>query len=80
MAKPGAKSTGTNNSMGAPSGGAPVTQLHCLCKGCKGRPEVFGFCVEHYDHYKFGLINKKGDRVPDYDQKLDHYLSHKKAA
>ncbi len=49
----------------------------CLAKSCKTKPSSFGFCEEHYDQFKFGLIRKTGELVPDHEKKLEHYLSHK---
>jgi hypothetical protein len=45
--------------------------------GCKHQPSRFSFCEEHYDHFKFGLIKKDGQLVPDYEKKLGHYLAYK---
>jgi len=49
----------------------------CVAKGCKTKPSRFSFCEEHYDQYKFGLIRKTGELVPDHEKKLEHYLSFK---
>ncbi len=45
----------------------------CKFKACKHSPSKFGFCSEHFDQFKFGLINKVGEYVPDYDKKIDQY-------
>lgn len=50
----------------------------CIGKGCKSKPARFGFCNEHYDQFKFGLIKKTGEPVMDYDKKLEHYQAYKK--
>jgi hypothetical protein len=49
----------------------------CLSWGCKAHPTRFNFCDEHYDHFKFGLIKKTGEPVPDYEKKFGHYMAHK---
>jgi hypothetical protein len=49
----------------------------CHSWGCKHSATRFNFCDEHYDHFKFGLIKKTGEPVPDYEKKLGHYLAHK---
>jgi len=49
----------------------------CKSKGCKHSPSKFGFCGEHFDQFKFGLINKAGEHVPDYDKKWDQYEEYK---
>jgi hypothetical protein len=46
---------------------------HCKCEGCKKTEAKFTFCNEHYEWFKFGLINKMGKKVPDFDKKFDHY-------
>lgn len=48
--------------------------VNCGSQGCTKKSWRFGFCEEHYEQYKFGLINKKGQKVPDYDKKFEHYL------
>ncbi len=32
-----------------------------------------GFTREQYEHFKFGLIKKNGEKVPDYEKKLAQY-------
>jgi hypothetical protein len=51
----------------------------CIGEGCKTKVSLFGFCAEHYDQFKFGLINKKGKPVPDYEKKFDHYQAYKQS-
>lgn len=63
-----------------PSGKAPKTMYvpspgGCLSWGCKVASARFGFCHEHYDYFKFGLIKKNGEPVPDYEKKIEHYLA-----
>lgn len=53
--------------------------IHCKFKGCKHNPAKFGFCGEHFDEFKFGLINKHGEWVPDYEKKVDQFKAWKKA-
>lgn len=62
----------------APKGkaGAPVVG-GCNAVGCRKESAQFGFCAEHYDHFKFGLIKKNGQPVPDYEKKFGHYVAHK---
>ncbi len=57
-------------------GGAGVAGA-CLAAGCKHDGKQFGFCAEHYDHFKFGLIKKTGEQVPDYEKKYGHFMAHK---
>ncbi|MFL5813893.1 MAG: hypothetical protein ACJ763_09980 [Bdellovibrionia bacterium] len=59
---------------GAPGGVAGK----CVATGCKKDSKQFEFCSEHYDHFKFGLIKKSGQQVPDYEKKFEHYQAHLK--
>jgi hypothetical protein len=52
----------------------------CACGGCKASASRFSFCTEHYDHFKFGLIKKTGERVSDYEKKLGHFEAFKRSA
>lgn len=52
--------------------------IHCKVKGCKHSPSKFSFCAEHFDHFKFGLINKHGEPCLDYDKKSEQF-EHRKA-
>jgi hypothetical protein len=49
----------------------------CLAKACKTKPSRFGFCEDHFDQFKFGLLKKSGELVPDHEKKLQHYLDYK---
>jgi hypothetical protein len=50
----------------------------CVAWSCKKDSKQFDFCVEHYDHFKFGLIKKTGELVPDYEKKFEHYQAYLK--
>ena len=65
-----------------PSKGKGHTPLPggCHAWGCKGQAARFNFCDEHFDHFKFGLIKKTGERVPDYEKKIEHYQAHQRGA
>lgn len=72
---------------GAPAGAkgkeqvssAPVIEK-CTAQACKSNGIRFGFCDEHFEQYKFGLINKKGQQVPDYEKKFEHYKAYQQRA
>ena len=49
----------------------------CVCGGCKASASRFSFCSEHFDHFKFGLIKKNGEPVPDYEKKFEHFQAWK---
>ena len=52
--------------------------VHCKVKACKHNPGKFGFCGEHFDQFKFGLITKGGEPCLDFDKKLEQYEDWKK--
>lgn len=58
---------------GNPQKPAKATPSICKVGGCKSNPSKFGFCSGHFDQFKFGLINKHGENVPDYDKKIEHW-------
>jgi hypothetical protein len=60
-------------SQGKAPKGAESSITGCLSKGCKTTVARFGFCDEHYEQFKFGLIKKTGEPVSDYERKVDHY-------
>ncbi len=62
---------------GKPNASAAV--IHCKVKGCKHAPSKFEFCTEHFDQFKFGLINKHGEQCLDFDKKEEQYLHMKSA-
>ena len=49
----------------------------CHAWSCKSKAIRFNFCNEHYEHFKFGLIKKTGEPVPDYEKKIDHFQAFK---
>lgn len=63
-----------------PSGGKNVGgKVGCHAIGCKDKDQRFNFCDEHFRQFKFGLITKTGEKVVDYERKLEHYQSWLKA-
>lgn len=52
----------------------------CHAEGCKSKSKRAGFCEQHFDWFKAGLITKEGKAVIDFDKKYQHYLASKKAA
>lgn len=49
----------------------------CIGAECKSNAKRFSFCSEHFEQYKFGLINKKGQPVPDFEKKFGQYTAYK---
>ncbi len=50
----------------------------CGASACKTTDWRFGFCAEHYEQFKFGLIKKDGKAVSDYEKKFEHYSAFKR--
>lgn len=76
------KQQGKPEGQGQPAAGgapkaAPQGPLHCTGPQCKAKDKRFGFCDEHYEQFKFGLIKKTGQPVPDYEKKFEHYQAWK---
>lgn len=55
----------------------PTGPVSCIGPDCKQKAKRFSFCTEHYDQFKFGLINKEGGHAKDYEKKLEHYEAYK---
>jgi hypothetical protein len=62
---------------GQTQGPAVSGKTHCGAEGCKSSEQRFGFCNEHYEQFKFGLIKKDGKSVSDYEKKFEHYQAFK---
>jgi len=63
-----------------PKGGWTPAPEGCFSVGCKAKAHRFNFCNEHFDQFKFGLIKKTGEPVPDYEKKYDQYVAFKAKA
>ncbi len=57
-----------------------LAPLQCQHKSCHAKPIKHNFCLEHFDQFKFGLINKRGEMVPDYEKKMEHFMRQKARA
>lgn len=60
-----------------PGSQGPTGPQGCGAKSCTNKEKRFGFCQEHYDHFKFGLIKRTGEKVSDYEKKLEHFAAYK---
>lgn len=56
-----------------PSNVVPFGPSKCTADECKKKPAKAGFCAEHFDWFKAGLITKEGARALDFDKKFYHY-------
>lgn len=68
------------NSGAANNNVVSMPATNCVVDKCGKKAERMGFCKEHFDWFKEGLINKKGERPSDFDKKYQAYMSRKKAA
>lgn len=50
---------------------------HCVAQGCKASEKQFTFCSDHFEWFKFGLLKKGGERVMDFDKKLEHFNAYR---
>ena len=52
----------------------------CPVDGCGKKPERSAFCAEHFEWFKFGLINRKGEKPKDFDKKYHSFMQKQKKA
>lgn len=60
--------------------GAPDLPKACKMEGCREKPKKFGFCMEHFDMYMFGVVRGDGKKPVDYEYKLNLFLKEKSHA
>lgn len=63
------KESGNNNVV-------PLVSV-CTAEGCKKKPEVAGFCPEHFTWFKEGMITKEGKKPSDFDKKFVSFMKRK---
>lgn len=63
-----------------PNNVVSLESSRCCGEGCNKKSEKAGFCAEHFDWFKAGLITKEGMKAPDFDRKFYHYTAAKKAS
>lgn len=64
----------------APAGNVVAMPTSCCAEKCVKKVERMNFCGEHYDWFKAGLINKKGQKPSDFDKKYQSYMTKTKKA
>lgn len=52
-----------------PNNVVSISSGTCKADGCKAKATKADFCTEHFDWFKASLINKNGQKVPDFDKK-----------
>jgi hypothetical protein len=78
--KPQGTAAPQNHSHGpghAPKGAPATGDGRCTAKACKSGEKRFGFCDEHFEQFKFGLIKRTGEPVSDYEKKFEHYQAYR---
>ncbi|MGE3973837.1 MAG: hypothetical protein AB7F59_04850 [Bdellovibrionales bacterium] len=66
--------------IGGPGIGANQTSVNKCLADCGKKPQVAGFCEEHFRWFKEGMITKEGKKPVDFDKKLLNFMKKKKAA
>lgn len=51
----------------------------CLSEDCKKKPEKAGFCAEHFEWFKEGMITREGVKARDFDKKYHDFMRRKAA-
>jgi len=52
----------------------------CCGEGCNKKPDRAGFCAEHFEWFKAGLMTKEGNKAADFEKKHYHFMRAKTAA
>ena len=60
-------------------GGGFVPPSSCPVEGCKDSVKRFSFCQSHFEWFKEGLVNKRGEKPSDFDKKFAAYQRRKAA-
>jgi hypothetical protein len=63
-----------------PAGNVVPLNTNCCVSKCGKKSDRMNFCAEHYTWFKEGLVNKKGERPPDFDKKYQAYMLRTKKA
>lgn len=58
---------------------ADLGEHKCRGEECKRKPERAGFCSEHYDWFKWGLMTLEGFKARDFDKKWQGFAAQRKA-
>ncbi|MGZ3772082.1 MAG: hypothetical protein ACXVCY_08270 [Pseudobdellovibrionaceae bacterium] len=54
-----------------------LDSVRCCGEGCKKKAEKAGFCAEHFDWFKAGLITREGLKAQDFDKKYYQFIAKK---
>jgi len=65
---------------GNESGNVVAMPTACIAEQCKKKPQIAGFCEEHFIWFKEGMITKLGKKPTDFDKKFVSYMKRKQKA
>ncbi len=63
-----------------PNNVVSLSDHKCKFTECKAKSARAGFCNEHFEWFKAGLITKEGERAADFEKKYHNYARKKSAA
>jgi hypothetical protein len=61
-----------------PNNVVAIGSSSCVAEDCKKKSERAGFCGEHFDWFKAGLVGRDGHKASDFDKKFYHYEAAKR--
>lgn len=67
------KSEKKNLEKQVPNNVIPLGPTRCMAEECKAKPARAGFCNEHFEWFKAGLVTKTGARAADFEKKFYQY-------
>ncbi len=63
-----------------PSNMIQLSAHKCAAEDCKQKPARAGFCDEHYNWFKEGLLTLEGYKAKDFDKKYHSMMRRKQQA
>jgi hypothetical protein len=63
-----------------PGNVVPLSSAQCTAEDCKKKPSKAGFCDEHYQWFKEGLLTIDGHKAKDFDKKYQQFLARRQKA
>ena len=63
-----------------PSNVVAMGPSKCTAEACSKKPSRAGFCEEHYEWFKEGMLTMEGYRAKDFDKKYHAWLRRKEKA
>jgi hypothetical protein len=60
--------------------GPDVSNTKCPVEKCAKPVERLNFCGEHFDWFKAGLVNRRGEKPTDFDKKYQAWQRRQRKA